>query len=32
MNIENSAQRILSANSPSPELLESTLELMRETR
>lgn len=31
MNIENSAQRILSANSPSPELLESTLELMRET-
>ena len=30
MNIENSAQRILSANSPSPELLESTLELMRE--
>ena len=31
MNIENSAQRILSANSPSPELLERTLELMRET-
>ncbi len=31
MNIENSAQRILSANSPSPKLLESTLELMRET-
>lgn len=31
MNIENSAQRILSANSPSPELLEKTLELMRET-
>ena len=30
MNIENSAQRILSANSPSPELLERTLELMRE--
>ena len=30
MNIENSAQRILSANSPSPELLEKTLELMRE--
>ena len=30
MNIENSAQRILSVNSPSPELLEKTLELMRE--
>ena len=29
MNIENSAQRILSANSPSPELLERTLELMQ---
>lgn len=31
MNIENSVQRILSANSPSPELLERTLELMQET-